>query len=321
MGTVSNVLNRPERVRPENRRRVEEAIRELNFVGSKTAIQFRSGKSDLVGVVVPDVGNPFWGDVLRGIESVTDEKSPEHSLLVVSSRQDSYREKRAITSLLERGVDGLILAPVGNDYTDLDNFTARGKRIVTIDRQLDAHSIASVVGNDVLGGSIAATHLMDRGHRRIVFVNGPQTVAWSRDRWDGAVAAVEKAGRGHQTELTSIEVPDLTAVNGEAAVPEVLKRLPRGGAVLCANDLVALGVLNGLLSAGFDVPHDFSVVGYDDVEFASRLSPSLTTIKQSPFDMGVVAAQLLLEDADGKPRNVVFEPSLVVRGSSAPPSG
>jgi LacI family transcriptional regulator len=318
MGTVSNVLNRPETVGAENRRKVEEAIAELNFVGSYAAVQFRFGKSRLIGVVLPDVGNPFWGNVLRGVESVTDETGA--FLIVSSTHQETERESNALASFLSRKVDGLLFAPVADENTYVDAYVARGIRVVTFDRRLGRDDVPTVSGNNSEGAQIAAEHLLGLGHRRILLVNGPEFISWSHDRRLGVERALQRNGLDPARALFEVIVPDLTADFGEKAVAQVLEVLPNGGAIMCGNDLVALGVLRGLIASNRRVPDDYSLVGYDDVDFAAALSPALTTMRQPSFEMGVVAARMLLELPHADEDHIAFAPQLIVRGSTAPPS-
>lgn len=317
MGTVSNVLNRPDTVKPKNRRKVEEAIAQLNFVGSYAAVQLRYGKSQLIGVVLPDVGNPFWGNVLRGIESVADEA--EVFPVVSSTRQDTRRESYALASFLSRKVDGLLLAPVTDEAKHLDAFLARDIRVVTFERRVGHSDVPTVHGNNEEGGDMAAEHLLALGHRRIVLVNGPESVSWSGERRLGAQRAIRRNGLDPAEALLEVEVSDLTAEYGENAVGRVLELIPDGGAIMCGNDLVALGVLRGLIAHKRLVPQEYSLIGYDDVEFAAVLSPPLTTMRQPSFDMGVTAARILLDPGEAR-NDVAFPPELVVRGSTAPPA-
>jgi LacI family transcriptional regulator len=318
VGTVSNVLNKPGQVSPATRERVSAAIEALGFVPSRAAGSLRRRSSDLVGVVVPDVGNPFWGDVLRGVEHVLDPRGL--ALVVGSTRQDAGRERRLLRALDEQRVDGLLVAPVAASARTLDRFRDRRLGVVVLDRALrpepGAATLASVTLDDVHGAELAAGHLADLGHRRVVLVNGPHEISWCADRYEGARRCL--AGRG--ADLVEILVPDLTVEAGRAAVPGVLAT-PGATAVMCANDLVALGVLRGLRDAGSAVPADWSLTGYDDVDFAAVLSPPLTSVRQPSFAMGAAAATLLVTDPAKREAGERFEPQLVVRASTSPPRG
>lgn len=313
MGTVSNVLNRPETVRPENRAKVERAIAELGYIGSQLAVQLRSGKTRLTGVLVPDVGNPFWGTVLRGVEQELDDTGD--FIVVTSTHQDVARERRALESLFQRNVDGLICALTADQTDLLRRFVESGRRVVTIERPAADPGIPSVTGDSVTGGRVAAKVLLEAGFDRLAVIGGPASVIWSANRRRGAEQEVTSWGLDPRSALVDITVPDLTAAHGELAVARLVDLFPDGGGVLCGNDLVALGVYRGLQARGLQVPSTFSVVGYDDDDFASALSPALTTVRQAPGLMGAMAAQLLGAPPDEPARHVAYTPELVQRQS------
>lgn len=318
VGTVSNVINRPDQVRPDTRAKVERAMGELQFVGSRIASQLRSGRSSLVGVVVPDVGNPFWADVLRGVEVVLDE---HHLTLVVSSsRLERTREQSILTQLDRQEVDGLIVAPVTADAGVIAPFRARRLGVVTLDRQLPDDRYSSVSLDDVRGGELAATHLLEHGHTRLALVNGPQAVSWSNDRRAGVRKALKKRRLPLSDHLVEIIVHEETAAAGMQAAVKLAGLGGRPMGVVCGNDLLALGVLLGLQKAELRVPEDFALVGYDDVEFAAALSPPLTSVRQPSYQMGMAAARLLLDGSTGGNRHIKFEPELIARASSGPSS-
>lgn len=314
VGTVSNVINRPAQVSPATRERVTSSIEQLGFIPSRAAGSLRRRTNDLVGVVVPDVGNPFWGDVLRGIERVLDDHGL--ALVVGSTRQDADRERRLLRALEEQRVDGLLVAPVTETPDGLDRFGGRRLGVVTLDRSVEVAAgeatLASVTLDDVHGAELAAGHLSRLGHRRVVLVNGPDSISWCADRRTGARRGL--AGPG--AELVEIVVDDLTVEAGRDAVAGVLA-VDGATAIMCANDLLALGVLRGLREAGCTVPGDYSLTGYDDVDFAAVLSPPLTSVRQPSSDMGVAAATLLVTDPALREMRVRFEPQLIERASTA----
>lgn len=315
VGTVSNVINRPDNVRPDTRAKVEQAMHELHFVGSRIAGQLRSGRSSLVGVVVPDVGNPFWADVLRGVEVVLDQR--QLTLVVSSSRLDPGREQSILDQLDRQQVDGLIVAPVTAATDRLESFLHRQLGVVTLDRQLPGNLYSSVSLDDVRGGDLAATHLLGIGRTQLVLVNGPQTVSWSRDRRAGVRKALRRAHLAPAEHLREIIVHEETTAAGTRAVAQIAQMTDRGAiGIVCGNDLIALGVLLGLQGEHLRVPEDFALVGYDDVPFAAALSPSLTSVRQPSFEMGLAAARLLLEGDSVRVEHVEFEPELILRGSS-----
>jgi LacI family transcriptional regulator len=319
LGTVSNTLNNPDVVAPRTRARVLEAIEQTGFVRSTAAHQLRVGKSRTVGVVLLDIANPFFGEMVRGAERVLRDKG--YVLMVCSSDESTERELRYLRVLEEHRVDGLLIAPVERDLKTVAALAGRGIPTVLLDRDAGSLDLCSVTVDDVRGGELAASHLVDLGHEVIAFVNGPLTIRQCADRLDGARRALRRAPRQSSPVLVEIFVSALTVDHGEAAVGPLLAATPRPTAVMCANDLLALGVLRGLADAGVRVPGEVALVGYDDVAFASMLSPALTSVRQPKYELGVSAAELLLEETDERSvhrhRSVRFEPELVVRASSA----
>jgi LacI family transcriptional regulator len=176
-----------------------------------------------------------------------------------------------------------------------------------------------VTVDDVRGGELAARHLFETGHANVVFVNGPTTIRQCRDRRHGVRKAVRSMSKATPVEVNELSVGALTVRHGEEAVDRIMAMKPRPTAVMCANDLLALGVLRGLAQRGVRVPDDLAVIGYDDLIFGSMLSPALTSVRQPALELGVAAAELLLDEVrnpDHRHREVRFEPELVVRASS-----
>jgi len=319
LGTVSNVLNNPGIVAPATRARVVEAIQKSGFVRSTAAHQLRVGKSRTVGVLVLDIANPFFAEMVRGAERVLRDQG--YVLMVCSSDESGERERRYLRVLEEHRVDGLMITPVEPDLKSVAALARRGVPTVLLDRGAGPLDLCSVTVDDVKGGELAASHLFDLGHDVVAFVNGPRTIRQCADRRQGALRALRKAQRNGTRQLREVAVNALSVELGEEAVARLLAARPRPSAVMCANDLLALGVLRGLVGAGISVPADMAVVGYDDVTFASMLSPPLTSVRQPKYELGASAAQLLLEETsdDGGHRHqsLRFEPELVVRASSA----
>jgi LacI family transcriptional regulator len=320
VGTVSNVLNNPAAVSPLTRTRVLKAIDETGFVRSKAAHQLRVGKSLTVGIVLLDIANPFFAEMVRGAERVLRDKG--YVLMVCSSDESTELERKYLRVLEEHRVDGLLITPAEADLSQLSVLAAHGIPTVLLDRDGEASSLCSATVDDVRGGELAAGHLFGLGHKTIAFVNGPLSIRQCADRREGAKKALRRARRRKEATLAEISVSALVVDHGEAAVAAVLSAKPRPTAVMCANDLLALGVLRGLAERGVGVPEEIAVVGYDDVTFASMLSPALTSVRQPKYELGATAAELLLEEVLGSEhehRSVRFEPELIVRASSGGP--
>ncbi|MFY1632166.1 LacI family DNA-binding transcriptional regulator [Solwaraspora sp. WMMB335] len=318
LGTVSNVLNRPNAVAPATRKRVLDAIAELGYVRNDSARQLRAGQSRTVAIVVLDVTNPFFTDVVHGAEQVIEDAGAV--LVVCNSGEDGARERRHLELLEEQRVRGVLITPVAYDHqSDLDRLHNRGIPVVLVDRGTGQAGRCSVSVDDVQGGRLAMTHLLEQGHHRIAYAGGPFSIPQVADRHAGAAAAMAEHGTG---DLRVATTTSLTVAAGRRAADDVLA-LPVGQrptAVLCANDLIALGVLQQLTERGLRVPDDVAIVGYDDIEFAGAAAVPLSSVRQPRGELGRAAAQLLLEEAESgaahRHRHVVFQPELVVRRSS-----
>jgi len=318
LGTVSNVLNRPDRVSAPTRARVERAMADLGFVRNESARQLRSGTSSSVGYVMLDATNPFFTDVAQGIELAAE--SDGLSLFLCNSGQQARREAAHLDLLQQHRVRGILITPVDPDSDKLDETREHGTPVVIVDRIRDDASFCSVAVDDVLGGRLAVEHLLDRGHRRIAFVGGPLDLGQVRDRLEGARRAWSDAGLPDD-DLTVLETDALDVRSGSRA-GERLSGIPsrrRPSAAFCANDLVALGLLQQAMGAGTPVPGELAIVGYDDIEFAGAAAVPLTSVRQPRQALGRAAAELLrdeLVDPDHEHRQVQFTPDLVARAST-----
>ena len=323
VGTVSNVLNRPEIVAGSTRDRVNAAIKKLGFVRNESARHLRAGRSRTIGLVVLDVANPFFTDVARGVE---DEASKSGlSVILCNSDEQPEKETRYLELLEEHRVQGILITPsvaAGADER-LAWLQQRGTPVVLLDSRSASGKQCSVAVDDVLGGDMAVSHLLELGHRRVACVGGPLRLRQVCDRLDGAARAVARAGRSAD-DLVMIETPGLNVAAGQRAGTAIMD-MPaphRPTAAFCANDLVALGLLQEMARRGLTVPDDLAIVGYDDIEFASAAAVPLSSVRQPRQQLGRTAAQLLIEEAlatDGhKHRQVIFQPELEVRRSSQP---
>jgi LacI family transcriptional regulator len=242
-----------------------------------------------------------------------------YGLMVCSSDESSERERHYLRLLEEHRVDGLLNAPVDTVLDSVTVLAKRGIPTVLLDRDAGGTGLCSVTVDDVRGGDLAASHLFALGHDVIGFVNGPRAIRQCADRRVGARLALRRASRSGEKQLREVAAGALSVEHGEKAVEELLALEPRPTAVMCANDLLALGVLKGLIAVGTRVPQDMALVGYDDVTFASMLSPPLTSVRQPKYEVGASAARLLFEQFSGRSvhaHSLRFEPELIVRASS-----
>ncbi|UFU02565.1 LacI family transcriptional regulator [Ruania suaedae] len=316
VGTVSNVLNRPDTVSPGTREKVEAAIESLHFVRNASARQLRSGEITTVGAVVLDIANPFFTEMARGIEDRL--AQDDHTLMLCSSDEDPHREARFLRLFEERGVRGVLATPSNGSLDALLSLRERGTDVVLLDHTSPVPDIGSVAVDDVGGASLAMNHLLDLGHTRLAFVNGPLTLRQCVDRRDGVIQTLTARGLDPAEALVEVNLDALNPNAADAAVHRLLASAgPRPTAMFCANDVTALGALRALRDGGISIPEDMAVVGYDDVIFASMLTTPLTSVRQPMHTLGWTAADMLLRGPDAEqPRQVEFAPELVVRASS-----
>ncbi|MBB5808914.1 LacI family transcriptional regulator [Saccharothrix ecbatanensis] len=316
VGTVSNVLNNPDLVASETRERVEQAMRQVGFVRNGLAHQLRLGRSNTAAAMVLSIGNPFFTEAARGIEDRL--AQADCMLILCSTDKDSGREARQLRSLEEQGVRGLIITPGHMQTEPLLALQRRGIPVVLLDCPSPTPELCSVSVDDVHGGELVATHLLSQGHRQILFLNGCREVYQCVARSRGVHRALQAEGLEPSRHLLEVSLTDVDDDDAERAVEQILGLPEWPTAIMCVNDVVALGVLRCLRKRGIKVPDDIAVVGYDDVSFAAELSTPLTTVRQPTYQLGYTAAALLLADADGATdhQRVVLQPELVVRDSA-----
>ena len=318
VGTVSNVLNRPEKVSETTRDRVQAAIDELGFVRNEAARQLRAGLSNCVGLIVLNATNPFFNDIAAGAEEVAAEHGV--SVLVGNSAEIEAREDAYLALFEQQRVRGVLMSPIGAAGAKLDRLRSHGIPSVVVDRDVTGGTHPSVSVDDVTGGELAIRHLAELGHRRIAYVAGPVGLRQVVDRWEG----VERESARHPgMSVEFVQVPSLTIASGLDAGLAILDR-PRQDwptALFGGNDLVALGLLQAMAARGVDVPGDMALIGYDDIEFAAGAAIPLSSIAQPRHEIGRRAMELLLaatENPDAESTRVVLQPRLVVRRTTDP---
>lgn len=321
IGTVSNVLNAPTVVAEGTRERVEQAIAKLGWVRNESARQLRAGQSMSVGMIVMDVANPFFTDVICGAEDFIEERG--YSVQLGNSAGQPAREAAHVNVFEQQRVRGVLLAPIGAVSDELAQLRRRGIPVVVVDRASDDLECCSVSVDDVEGGRLAVTHLLNQGHRRIAFVGGRSGLHQVRDRRIGAEAA--GSSRPEAVELLTISTPELNTAGGVAAAEEIVAMSDpeRPTAAFAANDLIAIGLLKGFVTHGLRVPDDIAIIGYDDIAFAEAAAVPLSSVRQPRHALGRRAAELLFQesyDADNdRPhthQHVRFTPELVARQST-----
>lgn len=315
IATVSNALHRPYRVSKETVARVMQAIDELGYVPNVAARQLRAGRSGVLGMAVHNLVNPFFSQVVLGVEEVAERSG--YSLIVGNSYASREREVRYLELFERLRLDGILIAPVGDDLSGLDLFSRRRPPVVLVDQEDPTGVYPSVSLDDVHGGGLAAQHLLAAGARHIAFVGGPLQVAQIRDRLAGCRQVVEAAG----ARFTEILTPPLTVRSGREVGDRLagMAEADRPDGVFVPNDEAALGVLQSLISRRISVPGEIAIVGYDDIDFAAAAIVPLTSVRQPAYEMGARAAEMVLQALSGEAErltSVRFEPELVARRST-----
>jgi len=319
LGTVSNVLNRPDRVSYATRAKVYAAIHELGFVRNESARALRAGRTNTIAYVCLDAANPFFTDVARGVEDAAARN--DMGVYLCDSGSDAAREDRYLDLLEQQRVRGILVTPVNPASERLRRLPRRGTPVVLVDRGAGTDGLCSVSVDDVHGGELAGAHLLDEGHRRIAYVGGPLAIGQVADRLAGVRQAL--TGAGHDpASLVVVETAATTISEGREAGARIagLPASRRPSGVFCANDLLALGLLQQVLQLGLRVPDDLAIVGYDDIEFAGAAAVPLTSVRQPRHRLGLTAGQMLLEETSGDEghvhRQIEFTPELFVRAST-----
>jgi LacI family transcriptional regulator len=284
-------------------------------VRNESARQLRAGSSRTVGLVVLDIANPFFTDVARGVEDVVN--AAGLALILCNSDDRPEKEAAHLAVLAEQRVQGVLITPTAELTPDLESLRARGVPVVLLDRRAPGPDQCAVAVDDVLGGRLAAEHLLERGHRRIAFVGGHSDLPQAQERHAGVQRALRETPGA---ELTVLSPAELTVGGGREAAARLvgIPAARRPTAAVCANDLLALGLLQGMVRHGVRVPDEFAIVGYDDIEFAAAAAVPLSSVRKPRQELGRRAAELLLaESREGhRHEQPVFDPELVVRESS-----
>ena len=315
--TVSRALNASteHQVGRETVERVQAAARELGYTPNVMARGLRTANSMTIGIVLPDLTNPFFPPMIRGIERELEPRG--YTALLANTDDSEAMERAALASLIARRVDGLIVASGHRHYAALQEAYDAGIRAVLLNRDAGDVPYPLVHGDDAHGIREAVQHLVALGHRHIAHIAGPAKMSTSVERREAFELACAELP---EVRPVVVEAESLTIEAGFAAAGALLATRERPTAIVAGNDLIALGVLRSARALGLACPRDISVVGFNDMMFAEEFTPPLTTVRVPTVEMGRVAAELLLrmiQTGELSPPSVRLPVSLVVRGSTA----
>jgi len=313
LGTVSNVLNRPSTVSEETRLKVRQAIDILGFMPDAT-MKSKNTESTVIGVILPLSNNPFYEELTQGIEDAIAKAGL--CVLVGYSREDVAIELKLLTSMIDAGFKGVIVTPAGPRNQVFEKFIDKNVRVGYISQTDEHPEQCSVSIDQVQGGYIGLEFLYKLGHRKILWVSGPDHHHQSNQRFLGISQAAQEFG----VELTVMKAQALDFLDGEQMGPKIIAAGPLPDAIFAGNDTVAMGIINYLTSVGIAVPGQVSVLGYDNTSYAESGLVPLSTVSQTPYQLGAtMGAQMLSEfeaSVDHVHQHVVFQPQIVERAST-----
>ncbi|GMK42581.1 HTH-type transcriptional regulator DegA [Paenibacillus sp. CCS19] len=320
IATVSNVLNGKGKVSQERRQQILRIMDELNYKPSAIASALTSKRTYTLGLLVPDISNPFFAEIARAVED--EGQRLGYSVLICSTDNKDEKTARYSALLRQKSVDGVIIGTGINELSALSPLLKKNIPVAFIARDYPAEDIPSVIIDDYAGGAAAAVHLIELGHRRLAILAEPDTISSSRERVRGFRETAAAAGVEIEDALI-VAASELRDGKQQAALLLSSEGTGRPSAIFCCNDLLAIGALQAARELHVDVPQHCSIVGFDDTILASVTDPALTTVAQPIAQMGQAVVQLLvdhMERPDEPRRRIVLPPRLIVRQSTVPPS-
>lgn len=317
IATVSRVLNKSDKVVPETRAIVEQALRELGYRPSRVArrLRMKDGRAHLVGLIIPDIQNPFYAEIARGVEDAA--YAAEYALLLCNSDENPEKERFYLDVMLSESVDGIVLPPFDDTDAAVIEMAATGMPVVCVDRSMAKLKTDLVEVDNHRGAFEAVSHLLEKGHKHIGLIEGRSQVSTSRERRRGYLDALAERGITVRKEL--MRAGDFKQESGRILANELLALRKPPTALFVCNNLMTVGALATIHQRGLRVPQDVAIVGFDDLPWAEALDPPLTVVRQPAYEVGRQAMELLLKrimDPDRAPVTVRLLPELVTRSST-----
>lgn len=317
MQTVSRVINEKGEVSPETRQRILKAIEQLGYRPNSLARGLAMNKTLTLGLIVPDIANPFFPEIVQGAEQIALEHG--YTIVLGNTNENPEREMNVLRTFEARRVDGLILCSSRLSEEQLLPLLVQHNEVVLVNRQVKLDNVSMVRVDYLQGTSMAISHLLDHGRQRIGFLAGPVTSHSHRMRLQAFIQTLQKHGKPYDPSSVFLCAP--TTEGGYLTAREILPRHPDLDSLLCYNDLVAIGVLQACTELGIAVPGKLAVIGYDDIQAAHLVTPSLTTVGISKTLLGAKAIELLLKRLNGDQQGIdlVLPSQLLVRSSTLAP--
>ena len=314
--TVSRTINGSDKVTPETAERVRRAIEELRFYPNTNARALGSGKSSMYGLIISDIINPFFPELVKSFEDIAVQHGQE--VLVANTNYDPARMEICVSRMLQRKVDGVAIMTSEMDEKFIDEFNSRGIPLVFLDTGKPQKLISNILIDYAAGIDAAVEHLVSLGHTALGFIAGPSTLASARVRRKAFINSLKR--KGVRLDASFIEEGNHRVDGGHHAMARLLDQSARPTAVLCSNDMTAIGAMGAAYERGLAVPEEISIAGFDDIEISAFTHPALTTVRLSRPEVARVAFRSLynINKNSGKGTEYTIQPVLVVRKSTGP---
>jgi len=293
-------------------------VKENNYIPNTMARSLVTRKTKTIGLIIPDIANPFFPELARGAEDKANQAG--YSIIYCNTDDDVVKEEKYINMLTEKMVDGIIFTHSAKRTGGLSPVDRGNIPVILIDRDFESSNIKGrVLVNNLDAAYKAVAHLVEKGHKKIVFITGALTSTTSKDRFFGYKKALEENGIEYNDNY--VRAGRYKSEWGIIAANQILDEGLPFDAVFCGNDLIAISVIKVLKSRGYSIPEDVAIVGFDDIYMASVVEPALTTIKQPNYEMGYIAVELLVEALDKSEeefdqKTIILETELILRSST-----
>lgn len=314
VNTASRAINNKSDINEETKKRVLKVAQELGYVQNATAVALRTKKTRTLGVVIADNRNPFYAEVLNGIEEAAREKN--YHIILANTQRDYQKEEEAINLLLAKRVDGLLITPVQDRNDDIKKLIEANIPFVIVGRDFENIEVDAVYNDEVKGGFFATEYLIKKGHKRIAFINGFLHKSPAQGRLEGYKKALKE--HGIPLDDMMVSVGDIDVEDGYERTKQMLEKNLDFTAIFAYNDMMAFGAMQAVKEKGLRIPEDIGLVGYDDIPFSSLISPSLSTIRLKKQELGAESVKLLLSRINGsreKMKKIMLNVELIVRGT------
>jgi len=312
VNTASRAINNRPEINLETKKRVLQIAKELGYIRNAAAVALRTKKTGTIGVVIADNRNPFYAEVLNGMEEAA--RGKNYHIILANTQRDYKKEEEAINLLLAKRVDGLLITPVQDRDDDIKNLIDANIPFVIVGRDFENIEVEAVYNDEVKGGFLATEYLIKKRHKRIALVDGFLYKSPARGRLEGYKKALKKYGIPLDDDLLS--VGDIDVKDGYERTKQLFEKELDFTAIFAYNDMMAFGAMQAIKEKGLRIPEDIGLVGYDDIPFSSLISPALSTIRLKKQELGAESVKLLLSRINGnrkKAKKIMLDVELITR--------